>query len=229
MNCILSTQNLCYNVDTASGTLHILKNIELSITRGESVSIIGASGSGKSTLLSLIAGLDRPSSGLVQIEGQEISSLTEEQRAEIRKRYVAFVFQNFQLLLGLNALENVALPLEVMGIDDSTTKAQHFLERVGLSERTTHMPNQLSGGEQQRVALARAFACEAPIIFADEPTGNLDSETGENIAKMLFDLNREQGTTLVLVTHSNELAKRCDRVFEMSAGELRALDDTSSL
>jgi len=229
MNCILSTQNLCYNVDTASGTLHILKNIELSITRGESVAIIGASGSGKSTLLSLIAGLDRPSSGLVQIEGQEISSLTEEQRAEIRKRYVAFVFQNFQLLLGLNALENVALPLEVMGIDDSTTKAQHFLERVGLSERTTHMPNQLSGGEQQRVALARAFACEAPIIFADEPTGNLDSETGENIARMLFDLNREQGTTLVLVTHSNELAKRCDRVFEMSAGKLCALDDTSSL
>lgn len=229
MDCILSTQNLCYSVETTSGTLHILKNIELNIARGESVAIIGASGSGKSTLLSLIAGLDRPSSGLVQIEEHEISLLNEEQRADIRKRYVAFVFQNFQLLLGLNALENVALPLEVMGIDDSTSKAQHFLERVGLSERTKHMPNQLSGGEQQRVALARAFACEAPIIFADEPTGNLDSETGENIAKMLFDLNREQGTTLIVVTHSNELAKRCDRIFEMSAGVLKAVEDTSDL
>ena len=163
MTNILSTANLCYDVDTANGTLHILKNINLDIQSGESVSIVGASGSGKSTLLSIIAGLEQPSRGSVQIDNTEMADMSEEQRAEIRKRYVAFVFQNFQLLMGLNALDNVALPLEVSKQKNANEKAQHFLERVGLSARLTHMPNQLSGGEQQRVALARAFACEAPM------------------------------------------------------------------
>ncbi len=203
--------------------MDILKDINLDIRRGESVAIVGASGSGKSTLLSLIAGLDQTSSGAVEIDGNNIANLTEEERAEIRRRYVAFVFQNFQLILGLSALENVALPLEVSKQNDAVDKARAFLDRVGLSERLTHMPNQLSGGEQQRVALARAFACDAPIIFADEPTGNLDSQTGKHIADMLFDLNHEQGTTLILVTHSNELAERCDRVLKMSAGRLAVL------
>lgn len=224
MDFILSTHKLCYDVETADGTLSILRNIELNIQRGESVAIVGASGSGKSTLLSIIAGLEQASSGSVKIDRTEIISMTEEQRAEIRKRHVAFVFQNFQLLLGLNALENVALPLEVNKQKNALEKARHFLERVGLSERLNHMPNQLSGGEQQRVALARAFACEAPIIFADEPTGNLDSRTGQTIADMLFEINKEQATTLVLVTHSDSLAQRCDRVLTMSDGTLVASD-----
>lgn len=220
MDNILYTNDLGYEVDTKTGKLTILEGINLSIQRGESVAIIGASGSGKSTLLSLIAGLDSPSSGKVHIDGKEISTLNEEQRAEIRKQYVSFVFQNFQLLQGLNALENVALPLEVAGHKNSDEIAAKYLERVGLKERVSHMPNQLSGGEQQRVALARAFACRAPIIFADEPTGNLDSKTGAYIANMLFELNRSESTTLIMVTHSETLARRCDRILMMEAGKL---------
>ncbi len=203
------------------GSLHILKGINLEIKSGEAVAIVGASGSGKSTLLGMLAGLDIPSSGKVFLDKHEITDLDEEGRAEVRSELVSFVFQNFQLLGSLNALENVMLPLELKGNRDSEREARQYLERVGLKDRATHYPNQLSGGEQQRVALARAFACEAPIIFADEPTGNLDSDTGEKISQLLFDLNNETAKTLVLVTHSESLANKCQRRFEMQAGELR--------
>ncbi len=218
---MIKTRDLRQDVAINEGTLHILKGIELEIHQGESVAIVGASGSGKSTLLGMLAGLDIPSGGEVYLNEKEITSLNEEARAEVRAELVSFVFQNFQLLGSLNALENVALPLELKGDKDAHSKASHYLHRVGLSERASHYPNQLSGGEQQRVAVARAFACEAPIIFADEPTGNLDTETGEKVADLLFELNKETGTTLVLVTHSPALADRCARVFEMQSGELR--------
>lgn len=217
---MLSTQQLNHSVNTASGALEILKDINLEIQRGESVAITGASGAGKSTLLGMLAGLDTPSSGKVLIDGNDITSLDEEARAQIRLRYVAFVFQNFQLMPSLSALENVALPMEVKREADANKKAALFLERVGLKDRMTHLPAQLSGGEQQRVAIARAFACRAPIVFADEPTGNLDTHTGDQISDLLFDVNREHDTTLVLVTHSMQLAARCDRIFNMAAGEL---------
>jgi putative ABC transport system ATP-binding protein len=220
---MLIIRQLSHRVITQDGELNILKNINLEIQKGESIAIVGASGSGKSTLLSIMAGLDIPSAGEVILEGVNISTLTEEQRAKIRQEYVAFVFQNFQLLNSLNALENVALPLEVSGDKNAIQKAEEFLVRVGLQDRFKHMPSQLSGGEQQRVALARAFACEAPIIFADEPTGNLDTETGKQISQLLFDMNKDLGTTLILVTHSEELAKKCDRIFSMSAGSLEEI------
>lgn len=217
---MIKTLDLRQQVSVFDGTLDILKGINLEIKQGESVAIVGASGSGKSTLLGMLAGLDVPSSGNVFLEEHEITQLDEEARAKVRSQLVSFVFQNFQLLGSLTALENVALPLAVKGDGNADDKARQYLARVGLSERETHHPQQLSGGEQQRVALARAFACEAPIIFADEPTGNLDTNTGEKIADLLFDMNKESGTTLVLVTHSNELAARCQRQLEMSSGEL---------
>ncbi len=217
---MLITHQLTHQVNTLDGELTILKNINLEIGTGESVAIVGASGSGKSTFLSMIAGLDVPSDGEVFIDGTDITKLSEEERANIRQKYVAFVFQNFQLLNSLNALENVALPLEVKGDKDADAKAKQFLSRVGLSDRIKHRPLQLSGGEQQRVALARAFACEAPIIFADEPTGNLDTQTGKQIVELLFKMNREHGKTLVLVTHSDSLANQCDRIFTMDSGNL---------
>ena len=215
---MIKTLDLNQRVPIFNGSLHILKDINLEIKRGESVAIVGASGSGKSTLLGMLAGLDIPSSGKVLINDQEITHLDEEARAELRSQFVAFVFQNFQLLGSLSALENVMLPLEVKGVDQPEATAKQYLARVGLAEREMHHPQQLSGGEQQRVALARAFACEAPIIFADEPTGNLDTETGKIIADLLFEMNKEAGKTLVLVTHSDELAQRCDRQLEMSSG-----------
>lgn len=217
---MIKTRDLRQDVDIYEGTLHILKGIELEIKQGESVAIVGASGSGKSTLLGMLAGLDTPSGGEVYLNEKEITALNEEDRAQVRAELVSFVFQNFQLLGSLNAIENVALPLELKGVDDAHTKAKHYLTRVGLAERAKHYPTQLSGGEQQRVAVARAFACEAPIIFADEPTGNLDTETGDKVADLLFELNQETGTTLVLVTHSPALADRCGRIFEMRSGEL---------
>jgi putative ABC transport system ATP-binding protein len=226
---MLIIRQLSHRVITQDGELSILNNIELTINKGESVAIVGASGSGKSTLLSIMAGLDIPSEGEVFIDNTEISLLTEEERAKIRQKYVAFVFQNFQLLNSLNALENVALPLEVKGEQNATAKAKEFLKRVGLAERVKHMPSQLSGGEQQRVALARAFACEAPIIFADEPTGNLDTQTGHQVSKLLFAMNRDLGTTLVLVTHSPELAEQCDRIFSMNAGHLEEVTEESDV
>lgn len=217
---MIKALDLHQTVPVGDGELHILKHINLSIQPGESVAIVGTSGSGKSTLLGMLAGLDIPSRGKVYLSGTEITELDEEARAALRSKHVSFVFQNFQLLSSLTALENVMLPLELKGDSEAETLARQYLERVGLAERLTHYPSQLSGGEQQRVALARAFACHAPIIFADEPTGNLDSETGEKVANLLFDMNREMNTTLVLVTHSAALAARCDRRFEMHSGEL---------
>lgn len=192
----------------------------MEIKSGESAAIIGASGSGKTTLLGMLAGLDTPISGKVFLGEHEITELDEEGRALARSEYVSFVFQNFQLLDSLNALENVMLPLELKNKTDAQSQALQYLKRVGLDHRKTHYPNQLSGGEQQRVAIARAFACETPIIFADEPTGNLDTETGNKISDLLFELNKETGKTLVLVTHSANLAQRCQRRFEMRSGSL---------
>lgn len=217
---MITASHLTKSVETHEGVLHILQNISFTIAEGESVAIIGASGSGKTTLLSLLAGLDLPSSGTVTLNDTEITQLNEDQRAAVRADNVGFVFQSFQLLPSLTALENVMLPAELKGADEPLAMAMQFLERVGLGGRTTHYPRQLSGGEQQRVAIARAFASNAPILFADEPTGNLDTRTGATVIELLFELNREQNRTLVLVTHEQRLADRCGRVIELEAGEL---------
>lgn len=209
-------------VTTSEAPLQILSDVSLSIQRGSSVAIVGASGSGKSTLLSLLAGLDLPSSGEVLLAGQSLTALDEDQRAALRGMEVGFVFQSFQLLDSLNAVENVMLPLELAGRRDARQHATELLERVGLKARISHYPQQLSGGEQQRVAIARAFASEPAILFADEPTGNLDAATGQKITDLLFDLNREHGTTLILVTHDERLAARCERALHMQAGQLQA-------
>jgi len=204
----------------AGAELEILKGITLEIKSGESVAIIGASGSGKSTLLGLLAGLDVASAGMVTLNGTELGALDEDGRARFRARHVGFVFQSFQLLPALTALENVMLPLELQGHSNVAEQAEHYLRRVELGARMKHYPLQLSGGEQQRVALARAFASRPAILFADEPTGNLDTRTGERIIDLLFELNREEGTTLVLVTHDQALADRCQRRLRMDAGAL---------
>ena len=192
----------------------------MEIKRGETAAIVGASGSGKSTLLGLLAGLDAPSSGEITLDGTNIVNLDEDERATLRSEKVGFVFQNFQLLPALTALENVMLPLELARIDGAREKSEGFLSRVGLAERFHHYPRTLSGGEQQRVAIARAFASQPLILFADEPTGNLDTTTGATVVELLFGLNKEEGTTLVLVTHDNTLADRCQRKFTMTAGHL---------
>ena len=192
----------------------------MEIKRGETAAIVGASGSGKSTLLGLLAGLDAPSSGEITLDGTNIVNLDEDERATLRSEKVGFVFQNFQLLPALTALENVMLPLELAGIDGAREKSEEFLSRVSLAERFHHYPRTLSGGEQQRVAIARAFASQPLILFADEPTGNLDTTTGATVVELLFGLNKEEGTTLVLVTHDNTLADRCQRKFTMTAGHL---------
>ena len=204
----------------AGNELEILKGITLEIKSGESVAIIGASGSGKSTLLGLLAGLDEASGGSVTINGTDLGTLDEDGRARFRGEHIGFVFQSFQLLPALTALENVMLPLELQGQSDVTQKAEHYLKRVELDARMGHYPLQLSGGEQQRVALARAFASRPAILFADEPTGNLDSRTGDRIIDLVFELNREEGTTLVLVTHDSALADRCDRRLRLDGGAL---------
>ena len=204
----------------AGTELEILKGITLEIKSGESVAIIGASGSGKSTLLGLLAGLDEASGGSVTINGTDLGTLDEDGRARFRGEHIGFVFQSFQLLPALTALENVMLPLELQGQSDVTQKAEHYLKRVELDARMGHYPLQLSGGEQQRVALARAFASRPAILFADEPTGNLDSRTGDRIIDLVFGLNREEGTTLVLVTHDSALADRCDRRLRLDGGAL---------
>lgn len=198
--------------------LTILKGINLDIKQSESCAILGASGSGKTTLLSLLAGLDLPSNGEVWIKGAEITQLSEEERANVRLNQVGFVFQGFQLLANLTALENVMLPSELRGDKNAEERALALLDHVGLSKRVNHQPNQLSGGEQQRVAIARAFASSADILFADEPTGNLDSATGARIIDLMFELNRELGTTLVLVTHDQMLSKYCDRSLRLESG-----------
>ncbi|KJH82782.1 ATP-binding cassette domain-containing protein [Pseudomonas sp. KSR10] len=215
---ILSARNLSKAVPSAEGELAILDDVSLSLSKGESLAIIGTSGSGKSTLLGLLAGLDLPSSGEVHLAGHLLGELDEDQRARVRAEHVGFVFQSFQLLDSLNALENVMLPLELHGRRDAQAKATELLGRVGLDARLHHYPRQLSGGEQQRVAVARAFAAEPEVLFADEPTGNLDSHTGANITELLFELNRERGTTLVLVTHDERLAKRCQHLLRLEGG-----------
>jgi putative ABC transport system ATP-binding protein len=217
---MIRAENLTKSVNTSEGVLTILNGINLSINTGEAVAIVGASGSGKSTLLGLMAGLDGSSSGDVFLDGHSLASLDEERRAVLRGQVVGFVFQSFQLLPSLTALENVMLPIELKGDAEANEKAKQLLERVGLAERGHHYPNQLSGGEQQRVAIARAFATQAKILFADEPTGNLDTATGSKIVDLLFDLNREFSTTLVLVTHDERLAKRCGRSVKLVAGEI---------
>ena len=224
---MIDVSNISKQVSTSEGTLCILGQINLSVKAGETLAIIGSSGSGKSTLLGILAGLDTPSSGTVMIGGQDITAMDEEGRAAVRAGHVGFVFQSFHLLPGLTALENVALPLELQGVSDALKTAEHYLQRVGLAARVTHYPRQLSGGEQQRVALARAFACRPTILFADEPTGNLDTGTGEKINDLLFALNEEEGTTLVLVTHEKNLAARCQRTLELQAGLQIALTNGS--
>ncbi len=217
---VLRVTNLGKRVSLPSGQLTILEGVSFSIAAGERVAIVGASGSGKSTLLSLLAGLDVPSSGDVELAGASLAGLDEDGRAKLRGERVGFVFQAFQLLPSLTALENAMLPLELRGERDARTPAKAILEEVGLGARLHHYPRQLSGGEQQRVALARAFVARPDVLFADEPTGNLDTHTGEAVVNLLFRMNAESGTTLVLVTHDPALAARCDRVLHIDAGRL---------
>ncbi|KPK68161.1 MAG: ABC transporter [Acidithiobacillales bacterium SM23_46] len=217
---IISASNLSKRVTSTEGTLDILSGVTLEIKTGESVAIVGVSGSGKSTLLGLLAGLDAPTAGEVVLAGERLNDLDEDGRARVRAGKVGFVFQSFQLLPGLTALENVMLPIELAGLPDPEAGARDLLARVGLGERLTHYPRQLSGGEQQRVAIARAFATHPAILFADEPTGNLDTVTGTRIIDLLFDLNQERQTTLVLVTHDEQLASRCARRVHLDAGRV---------
>ncbi|WOG27761.1 ABC transporter ATP-binding protein [Endozoicomonas sp. 8E] len=216
----VSAQSLSKTVTAQSGSLTILSGLDLKIKSGESVAIIGTSGSGKSTLLGVLAGLDQPTEGEVALAGNRIDHLDEDARARVRADHTGFVFQSFHLLPNLTALENVMLPLELAGKENAEADARTLLDRVGLSERLTHYPKQLSGGEQQRVAIARAFAGQPEILFADEPTGNLDEKTGESIIDLLFEVNRENKTTLVLVTHDLQLAHRCQRVLKLTRGHL---------
>lgn len=217
---IVRAMGLSKQVDTGNARLKILDNISFDIASGEAVAILGASGSGKSTLLGLLAGLDTPSAGSVSMAGNDLFALDEDGRAGLRSQLVGFVFQSFQLLPALTALENVMLPLELAGIGGADKTAQDMLARVGLGERTHHYPKQLSGGEQQRVAIARAFVREPKLLFADEPTGNLDSATGAQIIDLMFELNRERQATLILVTHDEAISRRCGRALRLAAGRL---------
>ncbi len=215
---IISVEHVFKSVTDSSGTLDILRDIDFALQAQETVAIVGASGSGKSTLLSIIAGLDTPTRGTVRLAGQDLFAVSEDGRAALRAQKVGFVFQSFQLLANLTALENVMLPLELADRRDARPAASEMLARVGLSERLGHYPKVLSGGEQQRVALARAFVVKPALLLADEPTGSLDFATGEKVMQLMFDLNREQGTTLLLVTHDDAIAKRCDRRITIEAG-----------
>lgn len=217
---IVQAAGLTKQVSTGDKTLTILENINLEVNAGDSVAVVGASGSGKSTLLGLLAGLDTPSSGKVHLDGQDIFSLDEDARAAVRGRMLGFVFQSFQLLPALTAIENVMLPLELAGADDVYTPALQLLERVGLGMRLKHYPRQLSGGEQQRVAIARAFVTQPQLLLADEPTGNLDSTTGAQIIELMFELNREHGTTLILVTHDEAISSRCAWRVRLAGGKI---------
>jgi len=222
VNAMIVTEHLNKSVAISDSRLDILVDVNLTIGLGESVAVVGVSGSGKSTLLSLLAGLDLPTSGRVLLEGHPLNELDEDGRAELRGRMVGFVFQSFQLLPSLTALENVMLPLELKGVRLASERARDMLERVGLGHRLKHHPRQLSGGEQQRVALARAFVTEPRILFADEPTGNLDRRTGRQVIDLLFELNRLHSTTLVLVTHDEALARNCQRTIVLEAGKIVA-------
>ena len=217
---IIAVEHVFKSVTDSTGTLDILRDIDFQLARRETVAIVGASGSGKSTLLSIIAGLDTPTRGTVRLDGQDLFALTEDDRAALRAQKVGFVFQSFQLMGNLTALENVMLPLELAQQRDARKRATEMLEHVGLGQRLGHYPKVLSGGEQQRVALARAFVVKPAVLLADEPTGSLDFATGETIMQLMFDLNREQGTTLVLVTHDRGIAERCERRITIAAGEV---------
>ena len=219
---VLQTRQLSKRVISPEGELELLRNVDLSIKAGETIAVVGASGAGKSTLLGLLAGLDIPTEGAVTVDGIDLFGLDEDGRARLRAEKIGFVFQAFQLLPNLTALENVMLPLELAGRRAAEAAAGQVLDRAGLKERLRHYPKQLSGGEQQRVAIARAFAPHPKILFADEPTGNLDRRTGERIIDLLFQLNAEQGTTIILVTHDPHLAERCQRQLELEDGQLRA-------
>jgi len=217
---MIAVQHVFKSVTDSTGTLTILRDIDFTLRRGETAAIVGASGSGKSTLLSIIAGLDTPTRGTVHIDGVDLFALDEDQRAALRAQKVGFVFQSFQLLGNLTALENVMLPLELAGRRDARAAATQMLQRVGLGERLASYPKVLSGGEQQRVALARAFVVHPTVLLADEPTGSLDFATGNTIMELMFELNREQGTTLVLVTHDRGIADRCERRITIAAGQV---------
>jgi len=217
---VLEARSLGKQVSSPEGMLTILDDVSLQVAAGESVAVVGASGAGKSTLLALLAGLDEPSAGGVWLEGIELSALDEDGRAAARARHVGFVFQAFHLIPSLTALENVMLPLELAGRADARAAAREVLAQVGLESRLSHYPRQLSGGEQQRVAIARAFVTRPSVLFADEPTGNLDTVTGARVMQLLFDLNAASGTTLVLVTHDRAIAMRCNRVIELDAGRM---------
>ncbi|MDT8364242.1 MAG: ABC transporter ATP-binding protein [Nitrosomonas sp.] len=216
---IIQAQDLTKEIETGETILTILKDVSLQVSAGESIAVIGASGSGKSTLLGLLAGLDTPTRGTVFLDGQDIFKLDEDERAVLRGRLLGFMFQSFQLLPALTALENVMLPLELSGASQARDAAINWLTRVGLEKRATHYPRHLSGGEQQRVAIARAFVTQPKLLFADEPTGNLDAVTGSQIIDLMFELNREQGTTLVLVTHDERLTECCARTVKLAAGK----------
>ena len=216
---MISVEHVHKTVSDSTGTLTILRDVDFALHRGETAAIVGASGSGKSTLLSIVAGLDTPSSGTVRIDGVDLFARDEDQRAALRAEKLGFVFQSFQLLGNLTALENVMLPLELVGRRDARAAATAMLQRVGLGERLGHYPKVLSGGEQQRVALARAFVVKPAVLLADEPTGSLDFATGERVMELMFELNREQGTTLVLVTHDRAIAQRCERRIVIDAGQ----------
>lgn len=220
METILNIQQLSKTYQSAGRTLTVLDNINFSVETGATMSIVGPSGSGKTTLLGLCAGLDRPSSGTVELHNTRLDHLSEDRRAEVRNRYVGFIFQNFQLISTLTALENVMVPLELRGEKNIKKRAMELLDKVGLADRGHHYPAQLSGGEQQRISLARAFSNSPRILFADEPTGNLDAETSSRIVNLIFDLNREAGTTLVLVTHDTDLASRTGRIIRIRGGKI---------
>jgi putative ABC transport system ATP-binding protein len=222
---MIAVQHVFKTVTDSTGSLTILRDIDFTLNKGETAAIVGASGSGKSTLLSIIAGLDTPTQGTVHIDGVDLFAMDEDQRAALRSQKVGFVFQSFQLLGNLTALENVMLPLELAGRRDARATATQMLQRVGLGERLSSYPKVLSGGEQQRVALARAFVVQPAVLLADEPTGSLDFATGGKIMELMFDLNREQGTTLVLVTHDRAIAQRCERRITIEAGQVAAPND----
>ena len=223
---ILSTKSLNKSVHVESKQLTLLHDINLNVSSGETLAIVGSSGSGKSTLLAILAGLDLPSSGEVYLKNNPLHQLNEEERSQVRANHVGFIFQQFLLINSLTALENVMLPAELANMDNAKMRAQELLAKVGLSHRSEHYPSQMSGGEQQRVAIARAFISQADILFADEPTGNLDKNTSAHIAELLFELNQQFNTTLVLVTHDLTLAKRCERIVEMSDGQLSSQSTT---
>jgi putative ABC transport system ATP-binding protein len=229
MSKILKISGLEKTYTSGSKQLTVLKNVTLEVEKGQTFSIVGPSGSGKTTLLGLCAGLDDPDAGTVELCGYDLNTLNEDERAELRNKEVGFIFQNFQLLPTLTALENVSVPLELQGAKEATARAKELLEKVGLGDRVHHYPSQLSGGEQQRVALARAFSNRPSILFADEPTGNLDEETGEKVIQLLFELNQDAGTTLVIISHDLDLAARTQQILRLKGGQILSNEHTPAV